>query len=275
MSLISIDRNICKKDGFCVLECPLAIIRQADEESSPEMIPGGDEMCLVCGHCMAVCPHGALTHMKVPVEQSPPVSSENDVTWDQAVQFLRSRRSIRNFKNKPVEKSKIQELIEIARYAPTASNAQPLTWTVFTKKEDLNKLSELTVEWMRGVMASDDKASIPVYASMIVAAWDIGLDTILRNAPALVIASAPGNSRNGMVDLTIALSYLELIAPKMGLGTCWAGLLQNALRFSEPLRECIDLPESHTNHYPMMVGYPKFRYHRMPERKKPDIIWKD
>jgi nitroreductase len=41
----------------------------------------------------------------------------------------------------------------------------------------------------------------------------------------LVVASAPKEATNGMVDVTLALSYLDLLAPTMGLGTCWAGLL--------------------------------------------------
>jgi ferredoxin len=69
-------------------------------------------------------------------------------------------------------------------------------------------------------------------------------------------------------------SYPELAAPSMGLGTCWAGLLQGALLGWPPLQKAIGLPEDHSHHYPMMLGYPKAKYFRLPQRKPPKITWK-
>ena len=50
-----------------------------------------------------------------------------------------------------------------------------------------------------------------------------GDDGILRTAQTLIVASAPKKSANGLVDLSIALAYLELAALPLGVGTCWAG----------------------------------------------------
>jgi hypothetical protein len=41
-----------------------------------------------------------------------------------------------------------------------------------------------------------------------------------------------------------------------------------------PLQKAIGLPEDHTHHYPMMLGYPKAKYFRLPQRKEPKITWK-
>ena len=84
---------------------------------------------------------------------------------------------------------------------------------------------------------------------------------------------APAGARNGMVDLTLALCYLELTAPGYGLGTCWAGLLQGALMSIPELREQVGIPANYPFHYPMMIGYAKSRYYRLPERKAPRIEW--
>ena len=274
MTLIRIDETICKKDGFCVQECPVAILKQKDKDSFPVMVNGGEAFCIACGHCVAVCSHGAFSHVNVPLEACPSIEKEKIISSDQAIQFLRSRRSIRRYKSKTLAKETIQQLIEIARYAPTGSNAQPLEWTVFTKKEDLRKISELTVEWIRKAMNSPAAKDMPAYFSTIVAGWDFGLDVILRDAPALVIASAPGETGRNMVDPSIALTYLDLAASSMGLGACWAGLVQMALLYSKSAREFVSLPLNHNNHYPMMMGYPKFRYHHLPERKVPVIHWR-
>ena len=274
MGLLAIDESKCKKDGLCAADCPVVIIRFKDKDSFPELAPGGEKMCLRCGHCVAVCPHGALSHAEVPLAKSLPIHKEASVNHEQAVQFLRSRRSVRRFKDKPVEKETLQQLIEIARYAPTASNTQLLEWIVINDKEQIRGLSELAIEWMRQVLEKDPEPVSAPYLPLLVVAWDMGMDVILHGAPSLVVASAPKEDSNGMVDLTLALSYLELAAPSLRLGTCWAGLLQGALRSSEPLKQALGIPEGHPHHYPMMIGYPKVKYYRMPERKEPKITWK-
>ena len=99
MGLLIIDESKCKKDGICAGECPMAIIKLEDDDSFPRIVPGGDDICNSCGHCVAVCPHGALSHARVPIENSPLIEKELDINEEQAVQFLRSRRSIRFFKD--------------------------------------------------------------------------------------------------------------------------------------------------------------------------------
>jgi nitroreductase/NAD-dependent dihydropyrimidine dehydrogenase PreA subunit len=275
MGLLIVDESKCKKDGFCAKECPMAIIRLQDKESYPELIPGGEEVCTQCGHCVAVCPHGALSHALVPLESCQPIREELLISEEQAVQFLRSRRSIRAFfKDRPVEKEAIKKLIEIARYAPTASNTQMVEWTVFTDKAKIKELSGLTVEWMRSVLKKDPQPAYAPYLPMIVAVWDAGYDVVLRHAPAVVVASAPEQDPYGLVDVTLALSYLELAATSKGLGTCWAGLVQGAMLFSPQLKKEMGIPEGHTHYYPMMLGYPKPKFFRLPERKAPKINWK-
>jgi nitroreductase/NAD-dependent dihydropyrimidine dehydrogenase PreA subunit len=275
MTILTIDKDKCKKDGICAQECPVAIIRLDRDDGHPKMVPGGEPMCLACGHCVAVCPHGAISHKLVPIEACPSIIEDLKVSPEQTVQLLRSRRSVRVYEDRPVEKEEIRRLIEIARYGPTASNVQPLEWLVITKRSEIKTISGLTVNWMRQSLGEQgNSGGAYPYASLIVAAWDAGFDAILRNAPVLVIASAPKEANNGLVDLTIALSYLELAAVSIGLGTCWAGLLQAALRNWPPLREVVGLPEGHIHHYPMMLGYPKFKYFRLPERKEPKITWR-
>lgn len=273
MGLIVIDEQRCKKDGLCAIECPAGIIRLQKDDGYPKMIAGGEVSCLRCGHCVAVCPEGALSHSYCTREECPPIDPRLVLTEQQAVQFLRTRRSVRLYQDKPVEKEKIQRLIEIARYAPTGSNTQLVEWLVVDDKSKINNIAGLTIDYLRRLLQEEPQAM--AYASLprAVAAWDAGYDAILRNAPALVVASAPQEAYNGMIDVTLALCYLDLMAPVFGLGTCWAGMLQRALRFSPSIKEALGVPAGHPHHYPMMLGYPKVKYYRLPERKPPKIIY--
>jgi nitroreductase/NAD-dependent dihydropyrimidine dehydrogenase PreA subunit len=274
MELLKIDRDKCKKDGICVAECPMAIIQLDDaDEGYPSLIPGMEAVCLRCGHCIAVCPHGALRHASIPMDRCPPLVKDLTIGHKEAVQFLRSRRSVRLYRDKPVEKEKIQTLIEIARYAPSAGNRQMVNWLVVTDPDKIHRLSKLTVDWMRFILEKGPEAARAPYFPAIVNAWDKGVDRVLRDAPVVVLAHAPKEALNGMVDLTLALSYFELAAPTLGLGTCWAGLLQGALLSRPEIKKELGLPENHPHHYPMMLGYTKLRYYRLPERKPPKIVW--
>jgi nitroreductase/NAD-dependent dihydropyrimidine dehydrogenase PreA subunit len=275
MGFLIIDESKCKKDGLCVSDCPSGIIRLSNATGFPRMVPKGEAACLVCGHCVAVCPQGALSHALIPTDECTPIKDDLRITEDQAVQFLRSRRSTRLFQEKPVEHDKVRRLIEIARYAPTGGNAQPIEWLVITDRSDLKRISAFTVDWLGRFLEDHPKAAEnSPYLPKIVKNFNNSNDTILRDAPVVVVASAPSWAVNGPNDIAIALSYLELMAPAMGLGACWAGLLQKALIGSQELRKDMGLPEKNIHHYPMMLGYPKIkRYYRLPQRKPPKITF--
>jgi nitroreductase len=229
---------------------------------------------MTCGHCVAVCPHGALSVAGVDVEDCPPINKELVLSLGQAEQFLRSRRSIRLFKDQAMDRKTLEQLIAIARYAPTASNAQNLQWTVIEGREKLKALSEATIGWMERVIDAQPGSPAADYFRPIVARWSEGYDGVLRTAQTLIVPSAPRENTNGLVDLSIALSYLELAALPLGVGTCWAGLLRAAMQAAPDLVASMGIPEGHPWYYPMMIGYPKFKYHRLPERKPPVIHWR-
>jgi nitroreductase/NAD-dependent dihydropyrimidine dehydrogenase PreA subunit len=272
MGFLSVDVSKCNKDSICVSDCPMALVRCHQSTGYPCMIPGGEEVCVRCGHCIAACPQGALRHSRIPVKDCAEVKPELTISEEQAVQFLRSRRSVRAYKDQPVERKIITRLIEIARYAPTGGNGQSVEWLVLTDRTKLHDVSRLAIETFRRDI--DERPQLLAgnpYLSTILKAWEAGRDPILWNAPALVVASAPNKIPTGMADVCIALSYLDLFAPTIGLGTCWAGLLQQAIVSSPSLKEFLGIPDEHSHHFPMMLGHPKSKYYRLPGRKPPKL----
>jgi nitroreductase/NAD-dependent dihydropyrimidine dehydrogenase PreA subunit len=274
MGFLTIDENKCKQDGICAAECPRQIITEAGDAGYPKVDKTDEAICMACGHCVAVCPYGALSVTGVDIEDCPEIEKSLILSWNQAEQFLRSRRSIRVFKDQAMDRETMQKLIEAARYAPTASNAQNLHWTVIEGRDKLERLSQETINWMESVIQTQPDSPAADYFRPVVARWAGGYDGILRTAQTLIVPSAPKESANGLVDLSIALTYLELAALPLGVGTCWAGLLRAAMLATPELVESMGLPEGHSWFYPMMIGYPKFKYHRLPERNAPVIHWK-
>jgi nitroreductase/NAD-dependent dihydropyrimidine dehydrogenase PreA subunit len=273
MALFSVDRDKCKRDGFCVAECPIGIIQMKTAEDFPSPVADADELCITCGHCVAVCPHGALSHKDMTPEGCLPVRKDLVLDAEQAEHFLRFRRSIRNYKDKPVPRSILAKLIDIARYAPSGHNLQPVQWLVIENTQELKPLTALVVDWMRVMIVDHPEIAGPMHFGRAVAAWERGQERILRGAPHLIIAHGIQSPRV-QTACTIALTYLELAATALGLGACWAGYFNAAANFYPPLRQALALPEGHESFGAMMVGFQKYQYHRLPLRNEPAISWR-
>jgi len=95
MSILQIDPGKCRRDGICVAACPLRIIEMPDQEALPVPTADAAELCIDCGHCVAVCPHDALTHRSMAPEQCPPILKERILDPEKIGRFMRIRRSIR------------------------------------------------------------------------------------------------------------------------------------------------------------------------------------
>ena len=259
MNFITVDAARCKGDGLCVAVCPSGCL-EADEQGGP--VAADPAMCNACGHCVAVCPHDALTHSRVDAAGV----RENLRVWPDAAvvdAMLRGRRSIRVYKDKPVAREVLAELVDVARFAPTASNAQEVGWII---ADDPAKVRELAVLTAAFFAASGAR---PKYSAL----WDRGLDYFLRGAPALAVAYAPADAPFGAGDCAIALTFMELAAVARGLGTCWAGLLVWAAKHSEPLRAALGLPQGMVVAGGLMLGYPKVRYVGVPPRNPARLAW--
>ena len=105
----------------------------------------------------------------------------------------------------------------------------------------------------------------------MVSAWDAGEERICRGAPHIIIVHGDKDYGFGAEDSALALSYLELYAPSIGLGSCWGGYFYSAVNAYPKLSEALGLPADHRACGAVMVGYPKLRYQRMPRRNKPRV----
>jgi nitroreductase/NAD-dependent dihydropyrimidine dehydrogenase PreA subunit len=259
MSRIAVDKDLCKKDGACLEVCAARSLA-FDRDGFPEEIPGG--RCFLCGHCVAVCPQGALTHAQLPADSFLPAAKElpAPALMDS---FLMSRRSVREFKERPVARPVLEALLDVARRAPTATNSQTLHWIVVEGKERLHALSQAVVDGARSAGVNP----------ALLEQWDDGYDFVLRGASTLVAACAPEGYGWKKEDCAIALTFLELAAEARGLGVCWAGYLTRIASLHEPLRQRLSVPASYAVCGALMLGEGKYRYRRIPPRKPLSIQW--
>lgn len=274
MSLFTIDREKCARDGICVSECPARIIELKEADTVPVPAELAGERCIKCGHCVAVCPQGAFSHRDLSIDQCIPIKPEWESGSGQAEQFLRTRRSIRSYKKKPVEKNKLEQLINIACCAPSAANQQPWHWLVIQDSSELRRLIEMIIKWMQSVKRENPQEAEERGFSRIINDWENGEERICRGAPHIIIAHTHKDWAWGLQDCTLAMEYIELLAPSLGLGTCWGGYFYSAINQYRPLFEALSLPAGHLVHGVLMVGYPRYKYKRLPRRNEPRVAWK-
>jgi nitroreductase/NAD-dependent dihydropyrimidine dehydrogenase PreA subunit len=271
VSLFVVDPARCTRDGICVASCPLRIIEMNDG-GRPTPTADAEERCMSCGHCVAVCPYGAMRHRDLKPEDCAPVRPELVVGRAQVTQWLRSRRSVRAYEDEPVAHETLAGLLDVARHAPTGTNSQQVRWTVFATRAEVRALAAHVADWARE--ASAGSSPLAGRVAPILAAWDEGRDPITRGAPVVITAHAPAAYPLAVVDCTIALSYLEVAAPSFDLGACWAGFLMLAAGQWPPLAAALGLPAGHALQGAMMLGRPRFRYHRLPARREAVVDWR-
>jgi nitroreductase/NAD-dependent dihydropyrimidine dehydrogenase PreA subunit len=274
MALFEVDPDKCIHDGLCQVVCPAKIIELIDAEDTPVPVPDADELCINCGHCMSVCPTGALTLNSMNPSNMPEINPNLMISPEQAEQLLRSRRSMRVYADRPVDRALLERLIAIADSGPSAANIRPVEWLVIHDTQEVKRLGGIIADWMRMMLKEHPEIAGPRHFDRHVEMWDNGVDRLLRGAPHVVLTHAPVSEIWGEVDSTIALTYLELAAYAFGLGACWAGYLKLTAAMYPPMLEALALPEGHHVVGAMMIGHPDLKYARVPDRGTPRLTWR-
>jgi len=272
MAHIIIDKDLCTRCGICVKICPSGIIDPVDEAHLPQVKDENILRCLYCGHCEVFCPSEALILDLRPDEKVPLPVGAGTISQVDIKYYLKKRRSVRHFTRDPVPREKILEVLDIARYAASGTNGQPVQWLVVHDPEKVRKIAGLTIEWMKSLVNTPHPMS--GYVPALISAWEQGYDVICRDAPHLLFAHIPENSPIAPVDAIIALTHFDIAAPAFGIGTCWAGFVAAATMFYEPLQKELDLPAGRKFAYAMMFGNPTYKVYGIPRRQPLEVLWK-
>lgn len=259
MPIVHIDSSRCCGDALCVRVCPASCLRMKGGLAA--LAPLGEQRCLACGQCVAVCPRAAVTldgDGGVEMQEGFRIPSPDEVA-----SLVKSRRSVRDFKNLPVPRDLLEKALETARYAPTGKNRQDVAWTALDDPGKLRELSGLVVEAMRGMEG----------AQRLAHAFDRGEDPILRGAPCAIFAHASEQYSLSPADCALAVGYLDLALHSSGLAACWAGYAIRMAQLDPAVQKFLAIPEDRKVYGGLMIGYPAVRYRRIPSRKPVRAIW--
>ncbi|MBQ7456538.1 MAG: nitroreductase family protein [Desulfovibrio sp.] len=264
---ITVDQERCCHCGLCVKDCVVNAL-QLNEGEVPRYVQGKEENCVGCQHCFAICPTGALSFGNKRSQDSLQVGYGKS---DDLLRLIQSRRSIRFYKKEDVGQDILNNLVSMLPYAPTGGNADNLHFSIVSTREKMDEIRAISYQ---KIGESKDMPQVFYQAREAFAA---GNDMIFRNAPAMIAVALnlertiPGCE---IADPIIALSYFELYAQSLGLGTLWCDW---ALMIAKKIPEIyakLQIPEKYTLQYIILFGLPAVRYSRtiQPEMFSVNLI---
>ena len=275
MPMFTVDER-CIRCGLCAELCVSHIIR-LDNANIPAVPEKMESMCIRCGQCVSFCPQSCC-HLAFESEADRgPLDISLMPSAEAAEVLLRSRRSVRRYRETPVDAPTVRRIIETARYAPSAANSQPVRWTVTTTRERTREVARLVVDHFRTEREANPDSPHAQKLSFVISAWDAGDDIIFRTAPQIAVAIIGRDYFENYFreDAAMALTYFELAAYANGLGCCWAGFFTIAARASERVARAVGAKEGEMVAGAQMFGYPQDlgTPRILPPRKPADIDW--
>ncbi len=258
----------CTRCGLCVREC--GQLARAITPTSTGVRLDLDR-CIACGHCAAVCPTGAMDNPRAP---SGPLAGEPPAPADMA-RYLRLARSVRCYKDTLVPHQQMMQLLDIGRYPQTAVNSQGISYLVLEGRERMEELTRLYCGIVLDAGFSDPlRPTLPAMAQEYL---DTGRDFLFRGAPQLILALADADSPRGRDNARFSLTFIALLAPSMGIGTCWAGFFE-ALAMDpaheQPFCDFLQLPPGKRICGALMAGVPDMTYIHLAERQPLQVEWR-
>ena len=254
-----VDENKCIHCGLCIEDCNPKIIK-FNTDKIPTIKTEDESHCMKCQHCLAVCPVGAISILDKKPEDSE--LCNNFPKEEQILNLIQSRRSFRKYRQENLDTERLEKLKTMLKYAPTGRNCHNLHFSIIDDIEIMERFRNRTNTKVKKILLSPCTNVISKKFARYKNAFLNGKDIIFRNAPHMIVVSAPPTASCADQDAVIALSYLELYAQSMRVGTLWCGLAQACLKAFPDLCEFLEIPKEHRPIYVMLFGPTDLKYTR-------------
>lgn len=269
--MIYIDQKKCIACGACVNDCVSSNIEIVSNKANAIR-----QYCLLCGHCIAICPKKAVTMDDYPMADVKEYEKDEfSIEPEKLLNFIKIRRSIRQFTKESIDEDKLLKIIEAGRFTPTGSNRQDIKYIVV--RDQIPELRRLALERLSESMLQ--QAQVDSAYAAIASRWTNMLeadkdrpgksDALFYNAPVvlLLVSYSP-------VDAALAASNMELMAAALGLGVLYCGYFVRAAQEDEKIKNLLGLNEMQEIKVCLLLGNPNVTYERTVPRKPANIDWR-
>lgn len=232
---------------------------------------------------MASCNSGALSHSSFPEGTVVPSVPVNMPSAEQTLELLRERRSVRSFKEQGVEREKLDAIIRMTSYAPTAHNNRSVELIVVQDRNRIKNISKFTGESLERVAGYMDRA-IPRYMmkrkfgvqynwllemrpafEMVAKASREGHDKVFHDAPVLIAFVSDPKEVNNVINSQLAIENALIATHAVGLGGYYCGFASSMAMQDERIRKELGLDGKVVDGI-IAIGHPKIRLKRSIER---------
>lgn len=272
--MFNVNRDRCIACMQCIRDCPVKVITLTEGKAEIH-----NEGCIKCGHCIAICPVEAVSTDDYNMDEVIPYDKKSfSVDADILLNFIKFRRSVRRFKNKPVEKELIEKIIEAGRFTQTSTNSQNVSYTVIMDK--LPDIRDLAYESLKNKgnyilnNLSPETMHLKRYAEIWTHMYEnykkdpSENDRLFFNAPVAILVTSPTPINGGL-----ASSNMELMVDALGLGTFFSGFFLVAAKDNKEILNFLGIEDSNLIISCLVIGYPDVKYQRTPPRKAAEINW--
>jgi len=276
--LHEVDAERCNGDGLCIQVCPQEVLELSDEMAAT--VEGRADACINCGQCVAVCPTEALQLRTMPEADFERLERPS-FGYEEFLGFLRTRRSVRLFKAKPVDRATIDKILVAAATAPMGFPPHTTEVVVIDEPAELAFLLETLVEHYDGMLegyanpigrafirlATGPEVFGELRHHVVEAATEAnaayrkdGSDQYLWGAPVLMLFHASRWGASYQENAHLVCHHAMLAALSLGLGSTILGIVPPVVQRSKELRARYGIPADHKVLTSLILGYPKVRY---------------
>ncbi|MCU0458399.1 MAG: nitroreductase family protein [Bacteroidales bacterium] len=273
----------CTNCGLCVSVCKdfSLVMENKKTRISDNPLFG----CVGCGHCMAICPTGAVEingRMLSPNQLYDLPAKESAADFSQLLALLQRRRSIREFIDKEVENDLVDKIIDAAQTAPMGVPPSDVNILIIRGRMNIRAFSQDFCDYLNGMkwFVSDwflainrpflGKANSEMFRDFLKPIFNVftskmkeGIDMVNYNAPLAMYFY--GSPYTDPADPIIAATYAMIAAESLGLGTCMLGTVHPLIQNGNKARK---FRQDHRIKYAsreglfVIFGYPAVKYHK-------------
>lgn len=265
-----VNKEKCIHCGLCEKDCGSSII-ELNEERIPQIKKEDEKYCMKCQHCLAICPVGAISVCGKNPEDSD-ICDNNLPTDEQVLSLIQHRKSIRSYRHENLDKATLYKLKDMLKYSPTGCNNHTMHISIVEDVETMDKFRDVANETISKCLSLNISAPITKKFGKYRQKFLDGEDIIFRGAPHMIVVSVPVSAPCAPVDPIILLSYFELYAQSLGVGTLWCGFAEIVLKLIPELCEYLDIPDGYKIGYVMLFGKSDLKYQRATQPEDYDML---
>jgi len=162
---------------------------------------------------------------------------------NEVLNAIKSRRSVRKYKEEQISQADLDSILEAGIYAPTAHNEQPWHFTVIQNKEVLDSINQTVKEEMMG----SDNEWVRKMSS-------VDGFKVTYNAPTLIIVSGRKDAMAWNADCAAAIQNMLIAAESLKIGSVWLGLLRFLFQKEDEVSK-LGIPEGYQPYYAVALGF--------------------